>query len=116
MFGVGGGLVGFGLGAAAQWLDGDNAAASILMMGGIGALTGAIIGQIGGMMFVNQQQGGTGLLMTPLLGLSGAAGMAVYSKFRKGHSSVKTVIKYGVVGGVIGAPIGAGIDYLRNKV
>ena len=116
MFGVGGSLVGFGLGAAAQWLDGGSDTSSIFLMGGVGALTGAIIGQLGGMMIVNQQQGGTGLLMTPMLGLSGSAGMMAYSKFRKGHSNVKTVIKYGVVGGIIGAPVGAGIDYLRNNV
>ena len=116
MFGVGGALVGFGLGAAAQWLDGGEDKSPIVMMGGIGALTGGIIGQLGGMMFVNRQQGGTGLLATPLLGLGGAAGMMTYSVARKNHSDVKTVIKYGVVGGLIGAPIGGGIDYLRNKV
>jgi len=117
MFGVGGGLVGFGVGAAAQWLDETNAdGRSVLVMGGVGLLTGAILGQLAGMVVVNKQRGGTGLLMTPLLGAGGGAGMMVYSKFRKKHTEVKTVMKYGLVGLLVGAPIGGGIDYLRNNL
>lgn len=117
MFGVGGGLVGFGIGAAAQWLDETNAdGKSILAMGGIGALSGAILGQLTGMMIVNRQRGGTGLLMTPILGAGGAATMMGYSKFYRKHSEVKTVMKYGLVGLLVGAPIGGGVDYLRKNL
>ena len=117
MFGVGGGLVGFGVGAAAQWLDETNPdSKSILAMGGVGALTGGILGQLTGMLLVNKQRGGTGLLATPLLGAGSAAGMMGYSKFYRKHSEVKTVMKYGLVGLLVGAPIGGGIDYLRNNL
>ena len=116
VYGIGGGLLGFGLGAGAHWIDGSSNPKDILYMGGLGALTGGIIGELAGMMWLNRQQGGTGLLVTPILGAGSAAGGMAYAKLKKNVTDVKTVMRYGVVGGLIGAPIGAGVDYLRNRM
>lgn len=113
-FGLSGAVVGFGLGCAAQMFDlVDADAQSILTMGAVGALTGGIVGQVGGAIYIGGNRGAR-VMMTPTMGLGGAAAGMVWTKLKGNRTDVKGVIKSGLVGGLVGTSVGGAIDLLMK--
>ena len=114
-FGIAGTIGGAFLGAAIAFVDNDSARGrQYVEMATIGGSIGGACAQIVGMVYVNAQTAGSGILATPIGATMGATAMMGVSKFYRGHTVSKTIMKYGLVGLVGGGLIGGCLDWLRT--
>ena len=116
VFGVVGSAVGFASSLLYSWAGQDTVDANAFKLAGVSALGLGLISQAGGMMFINQQQGGRGLMFTAV-GIPTGFGLgSAYAIYKKGSTSPVGVIKAGAIGSIVtGALAGAG-DILRAQM
>lgn len=116
VFGVVGSAVGFAGGLLYSWAGQDTIDINAFKLAGISALAAGAISQAGGMMYVNQQQGGRGLLFTSVALPTGFGLGSAYAMYRKGSTSPVGVIKAGTVGSIVTGALGGAADMLRAQM
>tara|TARA_B100000035_G_scaffold111327_2_gene94497 strand:- start:3634 stop:4092 length:459 start_codon:yes stop_codon:yes gene_type:complete len=110
-FGLVGGLVGGALGLVIEGLShGGSSKIDYALTAGLGSAVVGSVFQVGGMMYVNKEEAGPGLLITPILGAGGFASGVYLSRFKTGNTDIKTNITMGVLGLTAGALTGAALD------
>lgn len=110
-FGIVGGLVGGALGLVIEGLShGGSSKTDYALTAGLGSAVLGSVFQVGGMMYVNKEEAGPGILITPILGAGGFTGGVYFSRFRRGNTDIKTNITMGVLGLTAGAITGAALD------
>ena len=116
VYGAVGSFVGFAGGLLYAWAGQDELNANTFKVAGVSALAGGLVSQVGGMMIVNQQQGGRGLAFTGIGIPAGFGLLSVYSMYSKGSNDPVGIIKAGAVGSVIGGAAGATGDLIRAQL
>lgn len=112
VFGAVGGGIGFAGGLLSSWASQREMDKNTFYIAGITALAGASVSQAAGMLFVNQQQGGRGLIFTSVGVPTGFGLGAAYAALSKQVTSPKAVIKAGAVGSIIAGTAGGVADII----
>ena len=110
VFGAVGGGIGFAGGLLSTWASQGDFDKNTFYLAGATSLAGAALFQAGGMMFVNQQQGGRGLIFTTVGVPVGFGFGAAYAALKKQVTSPRAVIKAGAVGSIIAGTAGGVAD------
>jgi len=112
-FGIVGVAVGGALGLLIEGLShGGSSKKDYALTAGLGSAVGGAVFQVGGMMYVNKEEAGPGILLTPIGGAGGFATGVYVSRFRRGNTDIKTNITMGVLGLTAGAIAGAAADLI----
>tara|TARA_B100001250_G_scaffold358306_1_gene334532 strand:+ start:97 stop:489 length:393 start_codon:yes stop_codon:yes gene_type:complete len=116
VFGAVGSAVGFSGGLLYAWAGQDSIDANAFKVAGLSALAAGLISQVGGMMFVNQQQGGRGLMFTAV-GIPTGFGLgSAYAMYSRGSNDPVGIIKAGSVGSIVAGAIGGAGDIVRAQL
>ena len=112
-FGIIGAALGGALGMVIEAVGPDGSTAKdYALTAGLGSVVLGSVFQVGGMMHVNNQQVGPGLLFTPILGTAGFATGVTFSRFKRRQSDIKNNITMGLVGLLTGGLVGGATDVL----
>ena len=111
------GIIGVALGGALGMVieavgPGGSTAEDYALTAGLGSVVVGSVFQVGGMMHVNNQQAGPGLLFTPIGATAGFAGGVTFSRFKRRQSDIKNNITMGLVGLLTGGFVGGAIDVI----
>ena len=114
-FGIVGLAVGGALGLLIEGLShGGSSKTDYALTAGLGSAVGGTVFQLGGMMYVNKEEAGPGLLFTPMLGAGGFVSGVYLSRFRTGNTDIKNNITMGVLGLTAGGVAGGALDATFN--